>query len=218
MPAARLRRRGQRAARRRRPGSIRDRFLLHVFVEPVPDNRLEDLLAGGWAAARHKVTAIADLASLDVLNQAVPQVDMEGVRLALAQAIRLLRQAQVQLSDRRIVKAQRLIAAAAVLAGRTPPPRRPVAAAVCDTDRRRPAQRARNPARTAGRRQPSAAAAVVEQAAQQPMARLARLLESADLLLADGGGERVRSKRCLREIDANSRPHSATALADAASA
>ena len=33
--------------------------------------------------------------------------------------------------------------------------------------------------------------------------RLARLLESADLLLADGGGERARIEALLREIDAN---------------
>ena len=47
--------------------------------------------------------------------------------------------------------------------------------------------------------------AVVEQAAQQPMARLARLAESADLLLANSGAgdTRPRIEALLREIDAN---------------
>jgi len=183
-----------------------DRFLLHVFVEPVPDNRLEDLLAGGWAASQHQVTAMADLASLDVLNRAVPQVDMEGVRLALAQAIRLLRQAKVHLSDRRIVKAQRLIAAAAVLAGREAATRAdlwPLLYVI-------PTAAGQLSARETLRELLADAShpllhAVVEQAAQQPMARLARFVESADLLLANAGGDGVRSRieALLREIDAN---------------
>lgn len=183
-----------------------DRFLLHVFVEPVPDNRLEDLLAGGWAASQHQVTVMADLASLDVLNRAVPQVDMEGVRLALAQAIRLLRQAKVHLSDRRIVKAQRLIAAAAVLAGREAATRAdlwPLLYVI-------PTAAGQLSARETLRELLADAShpllhAVVEQAAQQPMARLARFVESADLLLANTGGDGVRSRieALLREIDAN---------------
>jgi MoxR-like ATPase len=95
-----------------------DRFLLHVFVDSVPDARLEDLLEGGWQIGRHAVSPRADLASLDVLNRAVADVDLSVVRGDLAQAIRQLRQANILLSDRRIVKAQHLIAAATVLAGR----------------------------------------------------------------------------------------------------
>ena len=96
-----------------------DRFLLHVFVEAVPDNKLEALLAGGWSVGQSSITPRAELASLDLLNRAVADVDMGMVRPDLAQAIRLLRQANVHLSDRRIVKAQRLIAAGTVLAGRS---------------------------------------------------------------------------------------------------
>mgnify|MGYP001560512596 CR=1 FL=1 len=71
-----------------------DRFLLHVFVDAVPDARLEDLLAGGWQVGQHGVVPRADLASLDALNHAVPNVDMGPVRADLAQAIRQLRQAK----------------------------------------------------------------------------------------------------------------------------
>ncbi len=101
-----------------------DRFLLHTFVEPVPDAKLEDLLAGGWQVAQQPLSACAELSSLDTLQRAVPQVNMDVLRPDLAQAVRLLRQANIRLSDRRIVKAQRLIAAASVLAGRMPAQRR----------------------------------------------------------------------------------------------
>jgi MoxR-like ATPase len=180
-----------------------DRFLLHVFVEAVPDHRLEDLLAGGWNVSRRGVQARADLASLDVLNRAVPGVDMEGVRGELAQAVRQLRQANITLSDRRIVKSQQLIAAAAVLAGRQAATRAdlwPLLYAI-------PTQAGQQGAREALRdvladaRHPLLRS-VVEVAAQQPLSRVARLAAAADSLLADPAA-RAGVEALLREIDAN---------------
>jgi MoxR-like ATPase len=95
-----------------------DRFLLHLYLAPVADHRLETLLAGGWRADQASPGTPAQLADIDLLGQAMRQVDMEAARSALADAIRRLRGAGLQLSDRRIVKTQRLAAAAAVLAGR----------------------------------------------------------------------------------------------------
>lgn len=95
-----------------------DRFLLHLFVSSVPDHQLEALLANGWHADHQVVTHCADISNLDQLTKAALEVDMSGVRGALANAIRQLRKAGIALSDRRIVKSQRLIAAATVLAGR----------------------------------------------------------------------------------------------------
>ncbi|CAM4191514.1 AAA family ATPase [Corallococcus exiguus] len=98
-----------------------DRFLARIFVEPVPDPRLEELLEGGaslWADAAPRV---ASLASLDVVAQAARRADLGPVRPHLAQALRTLRAAGIALSDRRAVKVQRLVAAAAALAGRTTP-------------------------------------------------------------------------------------------------
>ncbi|RKH70001.1 AAA family ATPase [Corallococcus aberystwythensis] len=98
-----------------------DRFLARIFVEPVPDPRLEELLEGGaslWADAAPRV---ASLASLDVVSQAARRADLGPVRPHLAQALRTLRAAGIALSDRRAVKVQRLVAAAAALAGRTTP-------------------------------------------------------------------------------------------------
>ncbi|RKG61677.1 AAA family ATPase [Corallococcus sp. CA054B] len=98
-----------------------DRFLARIFVEPVPDPRLEELLEGGaslWADAAPRV---ASLQSLDVVAQAARRADLGPVRPHLAQALRTLRAAGIALSDRRAVKVQRLVAAAAALAGRTTP-------------------------------------------------------------------------------------------------
>jgi MoxR-like ATPase len=183
-----------------------DRFLLHAFIEPVPDSRLEDLLAGGWQLGQHAVEPCAELASLDTLNQAVAAVDMAAVRPALAQSVRLLRAANINLSDRRIVKAQNLIAAAAVLAGRaqaTIADLWPLLYAIpTDTGQ----QGAREVLREmlAEARHPLLLA-VAEQAAQQPLARVARLAGSADRLLAaaDGAPPREQLEALLREIDAN---------------
>ncbi|XVN18007.1 AAA family ATPase [Pseudomonas corrugata] len=94
-----------------------DRFLLHLFVDAVPDNQLEAMLAGGWQSEQRPVPQLLGLTQLDTLGHALKDVDLSLVRPALAQAIRRLREAGIQLSDRRIVKSQRLIAAAALLRG-----------------------------------------------------------------------------------------------------
>lgn len=98
-----------------------DRFLVRVFVDPVPDPRLEELLEAGWnldhqenGAAFHRAT----LADLDALTAAARHADLSRVRPHLAHAIRLLRGAGIVLSDRRAVRVQGLVAAAAALAGR----------------------------------------------------------------------------------------------------
>lgn len=183
-----------------------DRFLLHAFVEPVPDARLEDLLEGGWQAAHHPVTPCADLGSLDVLHRAVRAVDMSAIRPDLARAIRQMREVNIALSDRRIVKSQQLIAAACVMAGRSQAQRAdlwPLLYAI-------PTQQAQRNAREALRdllqdaRHPLLHA-VVEEASHQPMARVSRLIESAQSLLSDTQTPdlQVKIQALLREIDAN---------------
>lgn len=183
-----------------------DRFLLHVFVDAVPDSRLEELLAGGWAVGQAQVTPRADLASLDLLNRAVSFVDMTAVRPDLAQAIRVLRRANVQLSDRRIVKAQRLIAAATVLAGRMCATRADLWPLVYAIPTSAGQQNAREALREvlAEARHPLLHA-VVEEAVQQPLARVARMAEAADVILAleDRVQAGTQAEALLREIDAN---------------
>ncbi|MBN9681012.1 MULTISPECIES: AAA family ATPase [unclassified Corallococcus] len=98
-----------------------DRFLARIFVEPVPDPRLEELLEGGASLWVDAAPRVASLQSLDVVAQAARRADLGPVRPHLAQALRTLRAAGIALSDRRAVKVQRLVAAASALAGRTTP-------------------------------------------------------------------------------------------------
>jgi MoxR-like ATPase len=102
-----------------------DRFLVRVFVDPVPDPRLEELLEGGWNVERSlgsqgtfQNRLVADVSDLDLVTAAARAADLSRVRPHLAHAIRLLRGAGIALSDRRLVKVQRLMAAAAAMAGR----------------------------------------------------------------------------------------------------
>ena len=98
-----------------------DRFLARIFVEPVPDPRLEELLEGGASLWGDVAPRVASLQSLDVVARAARGADLGPVRPHLAQALRTLRAAGIALSDRRAVKVQRLVAAAAALAGRATP-------------------------------------------------------------------------------------------------
>ncbi|WP_374519510.1 AAA family ATPase [Undibacterium squillarum] len=186
-----------------------DRFLLHLFVEAVPDSRLEDLLEGGWQVAQRNVVAKADLASLDILNRAVPLVNMAGIRSELAQAIRQLRQANIFLSDRRIVKAQQLIAATAVLAGRRSAGRADLWPLIYVI----PTATGQTSAREILRDIMSYAShpvlqSVVESAVLQPMARVSRLAELCDVVLKNEQKADVNKsvESLLREIDANFLP------------
>ncbi|MFK3649182.1 AAA family ATPase [Lysobacter enzymogenes] len=184
-----------------------DRFLLHLFVEPVPDHQLEALLAGGWQAQAAPLAHRAELSDIDELSRRVPAVAMERARGLLAEAIRKLRGAGLSLSDRRIVKVQRLIAAAAVLAGRD---------AADEADLWplfyvMPTREAQLAAQDVLRDSLAAAAnptlrAAVEHAALQPVSRVARLLEAARACLSGAGdapGAAVIAEALLREIDAN---------------
>lgn len=100
-----------------------DRFLIHVFVDAVPDALLEDLLEGGRRASQSSPGQKGSLADIDRLAQAARAADLDLVRSSLAHCVRLLRKAGVTLYDRRVVKCQSLVAAAGVMAGRPGPTR-----------------------------------------------------------------------------------------------
>jgi MoxR-like ATPase len=97
-----------------------DRFLLRLMVEPVGAARLPELLDLGWAQERARATrgteppllAMEDLAAL---SDVLPDVDLQPVRGVLAELIGELTAQGVTLSDRRIVRTQKLVAAAALL-------------------------------------------------------------------------------------------------------
>jgi MoxR-like ATPase len=96
-----------------------DRFLARIFLQSLPDARLEELLTGGWDLEQKPPEHLATLEELAALSTAARSVEVALVRGALAHCVRLLRQAGISLTDRRTVRVQRLVAAATVLAGRT---------------------------------------------------------------------------------------------------
>jgi MoxR-like ATPase len=183
-----------------------DRFLLRLFVEPVPDNRLEELLAGGWSQESLGAGSTAEMADLDLLRAQVVHVRMDEARVALADALRKLRAAGVLLSDRRIVKTQRLVAAATVLAGRqtaTDADLWPLLYVLPSREAQLSAQEVlRDSLRMATN--PTLRSAV-EQVVLQPVSRVERLVQAARSCLddTDGVAARTIAEALLREIDAN---------------
>ncbi len=95
-----------------------DRFLVRLFVEPIADPMLESLLEGGWDLAKKDFSHAAKIEDIDKLSQLVSSVDLTNIRPKIAQSVRILRAAGINISDRRAVKMQRLIASAAILDGR----------------------------------------------------------------------------------------------------
>jgi len=95
-----------------------DRFLATHYVHELENHRLVELLEKGWASTtqQHSPLSISDL---DNLSQQVSSVTMANIQRDIANVIRDLRELGVPLSDRRIVRAQKLVAAAAVLDGRS---------------------------------------------------------------------------------------------------
>ena len=187
-----------------------DRFLLHAFIEPLPDHQLEALLGGGWQSEQEPVQPTGGLAHLDALCKRLPQVRLDGARPALAQAIRQLRQAGVQLSDRRIVKSQRLVAAAAVLAGRLDTGEADLWPLLYVLPTRELQHQARDVLREllARAAHPHLFSAV-EEASLQPLSRAARLAEAARALLEGPVADLpMQAQAVLREIDANFAPDS----------
>jgi MoxR-like ATPase len=188
-----------------------DRFLLHLFVDPVPDNMLEALLAGGWQADGAQPAHFADLKDIDLLCGEVRRVQLDEARGALANAIRKLRGAGLSLSDRRIVKTQRLIAAATVLAGRSTATEAdlwPLFYVLPTRDAQTSAQEVLRDSLVSAAN-PTLRAAV-EHAVQQPVSRAARLVEAARSCLqtSDASTLRTIAEALLREIDANFAAHS----------
>ena len=181
-----------------------DRFLMHAFIEPLPDHHLEAMLAAGWRSDRTPVLPAGGLAHMDTLSRRLKDVQLAGARPGLANAIRKLRQAGIQLSDRRIVKSQRLVAAAAVLAGRLEAGEQdlwPLLYALPTKEIQLNAREVLAPL-LANCTHPHLFSAV-EEATMQPLSRASRLEETARALLDTPSAEGSSIEAVLREIDAN---------------
>jgi MoxR-like ATPase len=95
-----------------------DRFLLTHFIEPVSDHALDALLEAGIRSNTPGDAPPLTIADVDYLGGLTRAVNLDAVRPFYTHIIRKLRNRGVNLSDRRIVKGQKFIAAAALAAGR----------------------------------------------------------------------------------------------------
>jgi MoxR-like ATPase len=185
-----------------------DRFLLRCFVSPVGDSQLEDLLEGGWHADREQEAHPASIADLDTLAAAARAADLAAIRPRLAEAVRALRASGIALTDRRVVKLQRLIAAAAALDGRSAASEAdlwPIVYAVPTAEAQAQAREVLRPLLAASANRALGAAAA--EASLSPVARAARLVEAAQaLLLMKSDGDlnvwRLKLESVARDIDA----------------
>lgn len=98
-----------------------DRFLLRVRCDYVAPDLLNNVLDAGWKLERKETTEKPHISYEEVfkIQALTPTVDLQGIRPLYIEMIQKLRNAGVQVSDRRAVKLQRLIAASALLCKRT---------------------------------------------------------------------------------------------------
>lgn len=192
-------------------GAFADRFLVRAFVDPIPDPRLEELLEGGWSLSNVPLEETATIADLDTLSSAARSADMSTVRPLLAQAIRLLRHNGILLSDRRIVKIQRLLSAAAVLGGRANPTAADLWPIILAVPTREEQAMARDCLRDLlNATENSALAATAEEASLGPLARAHRMVVAGRQLLSEAPSKDMdtysnwgyRLEGILREMDA----------------
>ncbi|RFM30706.1 AAA family ATPase [Chitinophaga silvisoli] len=97
-----------------------DRFLLRVHCDNVDPADLEKVLQAGWKLEQSEHATPAKISAEEVreLQNITTTIDLSGIRGAYITLIQQLRNAGIQISDRRAVKLQRLIAASAVLCKR----------------------------------------------------------------------------------------------------
>lgn len=189
-----------------------DRFLVRVFVEAIDDPQLETLLDSGWRLDHSEFSKLASMDDIDSLAEAAQTVDLASVRPQLAHLLRILRSAGVVLSDRRVVKAQSLVAAAAVLAGRSKPSDADLWPLIYVVPTQEQQEIARESLRDLLRHTENVTLpAAAEEASAGPLVRARRLVLSANRLLTerpDGNADAAHSWRLklegvAREIDAS---------------
>ena len=97
-----------------------DRFLIRVRCDNVDPNLLKNVLSAGWELEQKKTAFDVQISTEEVeqLQQQISTVDLQDVQAAYLELIQKLRNAGVEVSDRRAVKLQRLIAASALLCKR----------------------------------------------------------------------------------------------------
>jgi MoxR-like ATPase len=97
-----------------------DRFLIRVRCDNVDPQHLNDVLNAGWLLEQKNGTELQGITTEEVkeIQGMISKIDLSDIRPAYIELIEKLRNAGVQVSDRRAVKLQRMIAASALLCKR----------------------------------------------------------------------------------------------------
>jgi MoxR-like ATPase len=97
-----------------------DRFLIRVRCNYVDPALLNNVLDAGWKLERKEMIDKPEISAEDIfaIQSLIGSVDLQDIRPAYINLVEMLRNAGVQVSDRRAVKLQRLIAASALLCKR----------------------------------------------------------------------------------------------------
>lgn len=98
-----------------------DRFLIRVKCDYVDPALLNNVLDAGWKLEQKEMAGKPEISAEDIfkVQAMIGTVDLQEIRPAYINLVEMLRNAGVQVSDRRAVKLQRLIAASALLCKRT---------------------------------------------------------------------------------------------------
>ncbi|RYY53839.1 MAG: AAA family ATPase [Chitinophagaceae bacterium] len=98
-----------------------DRFLIRVRCDYVDPALLNNVLEAGWKLEQKGIGEQPGITAEEVvqLQSMIGTVDLQAIRPAYINLIESLRNAGVQVSDRRAVKLQRLVAASALMCKRT---------------------------------------------------------------------------------------------------
>lgn len=97
-----------------------DRFLLRVRCDNVDPDSLQEVLEAGWRLEGKKSGEPGQISAEDInrIQSLISSIDLSDIRPGYMELIGKLRNAGIQVSDRRAVKLQRLIAASALLCKR----------------------------------------------------------------------------------------------------
>lgn len=101
--------------------ALLDRFLIRVRCDYVDPDRLEEVLLAGWRLGQSTGETPPSIVpdELKHLQQECRRVDLSPIRKPLVDLVHTLRNTGIQVSDRRAVKIQNLLAASALLSHRT---------------------------------------------------------------------------------------------------
>jgi MoxR-like ATPase len=97
-----------------------DRFLLRCHVDNLPRDAMPRLLAAGWELeSAPPLQSTVSAGDLRALGEEIYRVDLAGITARYSEVVSKVRDLGVALTDRRVVKLLKLVAASAVLCGRT---------------------------------------------------------------------------------------------------